>query len=452
MSLKYKYFGWTKLDIKELIPTNFRAIRSVFSSLRTRNFLLYFVGQCISLSGSWIQYVAMSWLVYRITGSIMLLATVALLNQLPNLVFTPLAGVLSDRFDKFKIIIIAQILFMLQALLLAYLTLSDNIEVWHLLGLSLFTGIVASIEAPSRQSFYSKLVPAKDMTNAIALNSTTINGSRFIGPTIGGVLIAMLGEGYCFLINAISYIAVIAALFMMSLTPHKPKTTQMSILSEMKEGITYVVGFLPLRAVLLFVAVVSFFALPFMSVIPALVKDVLGGDSTLLGYVNSSIGAGALVASLILAARKRVKGLGKMVTLSGIVMGVALMIMAFTNSGVVACLLAFPLGLSMIGSMAASNTLLQTIVDDDKRGRVMSFFTMAFVGMSPVGGMIYGWVAEQTSLSVSIFISGIVCLITSAVYEYYRPAVRAAAHDRFANKGVVREIASGINVANNNPF
>lgn len=452
MKSNNKYFKWTKVDFRELVPTNFGAMLGIFSSLRTRNFFLYFIGQCISLSGSWIQYVAMSWLVYRLTGSILILTTVALLNQLPNLIITPFAGVLSDRFDKFKIIVGAQILFMLQALLLAYLTLSGRIEVWQILTLSLFTGIVASIEAPSRQSFYSKLVPASDMTNAIALNSATINGSRFIGPTIGGLLIALMGEGFCFLVNGISYIAVIVALLMMKLAPYVSKVSKMSILAEMKIGIHYVVGYLPLKAVLLFVAVISFFALPFMSIIPALVKDTLGGDSTLLGYMNSAIGAGAFVAALMLAARRKVKGLGKVVTISGFVMGLGLMLMAFTHSGAVACMLAFPVGFALIGSMAASNTLLQTIVDDDKRGRVMSFFTMAFAGMSPVGGMLYGWVAEHTSLSTSIFVSGVVCIIAAAVYEYYRPLVRAAAHNRFSKKGVVKEIASGIDDVNNNPF
>lgn len=456
MITKGEYFKWTKLDLRELIPHNFSGFLEIFSSLSSRNFRLYFIGQCISLCGTWIQSVAMSWLVYRLTGSIILLTTVAFVNQIPNLVITPFAGVISDRYNKFKIILFAQIMFMSQALVLAYLVLSGTVSnsshVWILIMMSLFNGVVAAIEAPSRQAFYSKLVPKKSLANAIALNSVTINGSRIIGPTIGGILIALVGEGYCFLINGVSYIAVLAGLLMMTLTPFVAKKHGEAIIEQLKQGFNYVKGYLPLKAVIVYVGVMSFFGLPFMSIIPALVKDTLGGDSTLLGYVNSSIGAGALTAALYLASRKRVKGLGKVVTISALMLGGAMAAISFSQNPVVVCLLAYPLGFALIGSMAAANTLLQTIVEDSMRGRVMSFFTMAFGGMTPLGGIAYGALAELSSLSTVLLIAGIICVLAGVVYEYFRPQVRAAAHDRSTKHGVVKEIATAIDNKFDNPF
>ncbi len=447
-----KYFSWPKIELKELIPTNFSGFMRIFSSLKNRNFMLYFTGQVISLCGSWIQYVAMSWLVYRLTDSIILLTTVAFLNQIPYLIVTPFAGVFSDRYNKYRIIVITQFMFMALALTLAAITLTDVVQVWHLMVLSLLSGCVGAFEAPARQSFYSKLVPKKDMTNAIALNSVTINGARFIGPTIGGLLIALVGEGWCFLVNGVSYIAVLIALFMMSLQPFKPSKVQNGIFNQLREGLTYINASLPLKTVILFVAAISFFGLPFMAVMPALVKDILGGDSELLGYLTSSIGAGALVAALYLAARKQIKGLGKVVTLCGLIMGAGLILLAFIRLPWLACLVAFPTGFAMIGSMAAANTLLQAITADDKRGRVMSFFSMSFAGMAPLGGMLYGVVSEAWSLPVTLFGAGAVCLLTGVVYEWYRPAVRAAAHNHLATQSIVPEIASGIDLAEKNPF
>ncbi|MFI3330727.1 MAG: MFS transporter [Rikenellaceae bacterium] len=404
-------------------------VKDIFLSLKERNFALYFSGQCISLSGSWIQYVAMSWLVYRLTGSIILLSTVALLNQLPHLVLTPFAGVLSDRFNKYKIILLSQILFMSQAFVMAYLTLSGSIQVWHILALSLFTGIIAAMDAPARQAFYATMVPREYMTNAIALNSATINGTRFVGPMLGGILISAVGEGYCFLINAISYIAVIAALLAMRLKPFVKIPTKNSILKSLREGANYAYGYIPIRAVLSYVAVISFFVMPFMSVLPALVKDVLGGDSKLLGYVTASIGVGAFFAAINLASRKNALGLSRLISFSGILMGVCFALLSFTDNKILACILCCPLGFTMIGAMAASNTLLQSVVRDDKRGRVMSFFTMCFMGMSPIGGMLYGWVGEKTSLPITIFFSGVIALLSSIVFSYYRRLLRKAVHE-----------------------
>lgn len=424
----------------------------IFASLRERNFMLYISGQCISLSGSWIQNVAMSWLVYRLSGSILLLTTVALLTQLPYLVITPFSGVLSDRVDRMKILITAQCLFMLQAFIFTWLTLSGRIEIWHILVLSLLTGIVAAFDVPSRQSFYSTLVPKQSMANAIAINSATINGTRFVGPMIGGILISAVGEGYCFLINGVSYVAVIAALLMIKIKPYVKVEQATSMVNSLKEGVRYINNYLPLKSVLFVVASISFFAMPFMNVIPALVKDILGGDSKLMGYLTASIGIGAFSSALVLAARKKIEGLGRLVSVSGMLMGVCLILLSFTSNKILACFLCCPIGFTMVGIIAVSNTLLQTIVDDDKRGRVMSFFAMCFMGMAPLGGMLYGWFAEVSSLGITIFISGIISIITSLVFRSYLPALRLAINNRTERVGDNDSVLSDVVNSDNNPF
>lgn len=405
------------------------------------------------MSGSWIQGIAMSWLVYRLTGSIMLLTLVAFINQIPSLLITPFTGVMSDNLNRWKILVSTQTFFALLAGTLAALTLSGRIETWHLIVISALSGITVAIESPTRQSFYTNLVPKEDMANAIALNSLTINGARFIGPAIGGIIIALVGEGWCFLINAVSYMAVLIALMMMRLPPFVKHIVEIRIWQQLTEGVSYIKGHLPIRTMLIYVGMLSFFGFPFMSVMPALVKDSLGGDSAMLGYFNSCLGAGTMTAALYLASRRKVTGLGKVATITSFMLGTALVAISFTHSKVLACIVGVPLGFALIGSMATANTLLQTMVDPDKRGRVMSFFTMAFAGMAPLGSLAYGFFAKETSLQTTILAGGIVCIATSVVYEYFRPVVRAAANERNHAKadgksGVVKEFAEAID----NPF
>lgn len=447
-----KYLHWPRIELRELIPNNFHALLTIFISLRSRNFRLYFIGQCISLSGSWVQNIAMSWLVYRLTNSVFLLATVTFLNLIPSLVLTPFTGVISDRFNRHTIIVTTQAFFMSQAFILAILTLTGLIEVWHILSLSLTAGIISAVEAPARQSFYTGLVEKEDMTNAIALNSVTINGSRFIGPTVGGIMIGLMGEGYCFLVNAISYIAVLTALLMMHLPPYIAKMSSHHMFTDLKAGFQYVNGYLPLKVVLLLMAAISFFGMPFMTIIPAVVKDVWGGDSDTLGYVMSSIGAGAMTAALYLAARKHVKGLGKVVTISAAMFGVGLIILSFVQIPTIAYIICFPIGFGMIAVAASCNTLLQTLVVDNMRGRVMSLFTMAFAGMNPLGSLVSGSVARQIGITKVLLISGVICIIAAGIYEKYRPIVRKLARDPHRQNSIVPEIAIGIDDANNNPF
>jgi MFS family permease len=328
---------------------------------------------------------------------------------------------------------------MTQSLILALLVLSGKAEVWHLFVLASFSGCAAAFEAPVRQSFYTKLVPAENMANAIALNSATINISRFIGPTIGGILIAWVGEGWCFLINCVSFLAMLTALSMMRLQSFAYDSDQIGVLRSFREGVDYIRQTLPLKTLLIFMAALCFLGMPFLTITSALVKDILGGNSVQLGYVTSSFGAGALAAAFFLATRRSIAGLGKMLSLTGTMLGVALIVISFIHQTWAACLVSFLIGLTLIGSVSTTNTLVQTIVADNKRGRLMSFFTMAYAGMPPLGGLAYGFFAKTTSLSLSLLCAGAMCVIAAAIYEWRRPAVRAATDEYMLKQNSVSE-------------
>lgn len=439
----YKFLGGWR-GLRELLPNNLGAFTQVFVSLKSYNFRLYFGGQCISLIGTWMQQIAMSWLVFRLTGSVFLLATVTFMAQIPILVATPYMSVFVDRFDRRKLLMLTQSLSMLQALLMAVLTLTGLIQVWHIMILSLLIGLINALDNPTRQSFYPSLVPRDKLSNAIALNSAVINGSRLIGPAVGGVLIGLLGEGICFLLNGISYIAVIIALLMMRVMPQRGKGVKQKVWEDMRDGFQYVVGNIPIRTLLLLMSVISFFGLPLMTFIPAYVKTILHGGSEMLGLLLSCIGVGSFIAALYLAARKSVLGLGKVVMLSGVLLGIGLSVMSFVSIPWVAAVLCLPIGFSVIAAVASINTLLQTLSREDKRGRVMGYMAMAFTGMAPVGSIILGAFEEFVGLQVIILLSGICCFLASLIFEYYRPVVRKYARPIYIDKGIIKEIVVGI--------
>ena len=439
----YKFLGGWR-GLRELLPNNLGAFTQVFASLKSYNFRLYFGGQCISLIGTWMQQIAMSWLVFRLTGSVFLLATVTFMAQIPILVATPYMSVFVDRFDRRKLLMLTQSLSMLQALLMAVLTLTGLIQVWHIMILSLLIGLINALDNPTRQSFYPSLVPRDKLSNAIALNSAVINGSRLIGPAVGGVLIGLLGEGICFLLNGISYIAVIIALLMMRVMPQRGKGVKQKVWEDIRDGFQYVVGNIPIRTLLLLMSVISFFGLPLMTFIPAYVKTILHGGSEMLGLLLSCIGVGSFIAALYLAARKSVLGLGKVVMLSGVLLGIGLSVMSFVSIPWVAAVLCLPIGFSVIAAVASINTLLQTLSREDKRGRVMGYMAMAFTGMAPVGSIILGTFEEFVGLQVIILLSGICCFLASLIFEYYRPVVRKYARPIYIDKGIIKEIVVGI--------
>lgn len=448
---RYKFLGGWR-GLRELLPDNPRAFSRVFSSLKSRNFRLYFGGQCVSLIGTWMQQIAMSWLVFRLTGSVFLLATVTFVAQIPVLVVTPCMSVFVDRFNRRGLLVVTQSLSMIQALLMALLTLTGWIEVWHIMALSLMIGLINALDNPTRQSFYPSLVPKENLGNAIALNSAVINGSRLIGPAIGGVLIGLLGEGICFLLNGVSYLAVIIALLLMKMQPRREKIVKQRVWEDMRDGYLYVVRDMPIRSLLLLMSVISFFGLPLMTFIPAYVKNILGGESEMLGVLLSCVGVGSFMAALYLAARKSVLGLGKVVMLSGILLGIGLAVMSFVTVPWVAAVLCVPVGFMIIAVVASVNTLLQTLSREDKRGRVMGYMAMAFTGMAPVGSMALGAVEKFVGLQSIILLSGICCFTASLVFEYYRPVVRRYARPVYVEKGIIKEIAEGIGSAEEYKF
>lgn len=404
-------------------PVANTAISHILVSLKSRNFRLYFSGMCISLTGTWMQQIAMSWLVYKLTGSVLLLATITFTAQIPILLATPFMSVFVDRFNRHRILLVTQTLSALQALLLAWLTLSGLVEVWHLLLLSLFIGLINALDNPTRQAFYPSLVPKENLSNAIALNSAVINGSRLFGPAIGGVLIGLISEGICFLFNGISYLGVIIALLLMKLPSRQPLYKQQHLLHDLKEGFRYVSRHLPIRTLLILMSVISFFGLPLITFLPAYVKGILGGESELLGILLSCIGVGSFSAAIYLASRKSVRGLTKIIMSASLLLGLTLVSLSFTAVPWLATLLCIPAGFSLIITAASVNTLLQTLSDEDKRGRVMGYLAMTFTGISPIGSMVLGVLEKYTGLPLIILISGIACLTAGSIFEYFRPRI-----------------------------
>lgn len=396
---------------------NASGFKSTFRSLRYRNYRLFFSGQSISLIGTWIQRLAMPWLVYDLTKSVVLLGVVGFMGQIPTFILAPYAGVIADRRNRFHIMITTQILSMLQASILTVLVFSGTIQVWHIILLSGFLGCINAFDVPARQSFVVQMVEKKeDLSNAIALNSSMVNGARLLGPSIAGILIAATGEGICFLLNAISYIFVISSLLFMKVAPKETRSAQKPFLKEFKEGFAYAFGFLPIRYVLLLFALVSLMGMPYTVLMPVFAREILHGGPHTFGFLMGASGLGALTGALYLASRKSVHGLEKIVPLASFIFGSGLILFSFSRFFALSMALMVIVGLGMMLNMATSNTILQTIVDDDKRGRVMSFYTMAFMGMAPLGSLMAGSAAKAIGVPNTLLFGGISCIIGALVF------------------------------------
>jgi MFS family permease len=397
-------------------------LKFLFRTLQSRNYRLFFTGQFISLIGTMIQQIAVSWLVYRMTNSVFLLGLVGFASQFPTFVITPFAGVWSDRFNRHKILVWTQALSLIQALAMAILVLSGTISVWQIILLSLFIGCVNAIDMPNRQSFVIYMIDdRKDLGNAIALNSAMFNGTRFIGPFIAGVLIATTGEGICFLINALSYIAVIVALLSMNTDHIKGNVSKTSVLVELKEGFTYVFGNPKIRAILMLVMLTSIMGVPFIVLMPAFAKDILQGGPHTLGFLMSALGAGALLGAFYLASRTNIKGLLKIINIGAFILGIGLIGCSLSRSIWISILMVFIAAFGMMVQVAAANTWLQTNVDDDKRGRTMSFYVVSFMGMAPFGSLLSGSIAGFIGVPETIFIGGIVCILGAIFFFKFFP-------------------------------
>jgi MFS family permease len=407
-------------------------------ALRHRNYRLFFTGQSLSLIGTWITRVATSWLVYRLTGSELLLGLVGFGGQVPTMILAPFTGVLVDRWDRQRLLVVTQVLTMVQTATLAALTLQDLITIRWLLALQVVQGVINAFDTPARQTFVVEMVEDRaDLANAIALNSAMVNGSRIIGPSIGGALIAVVGEGWCFVVDAVSYLFVIASLLMMRVKRTGADRVESRLLEELRDGFAYVRSSQPIRAALLVLAVVSMMAMPYTVLMPAFVKDVLHGGPSTLGLLMTASGAGALAGGVYLAWRSSVVGLGRVVMYATLAFGAGLLAFAFADTFVLALLVLPIVGGAFMVQMAATNTVLQTLVDDRMRGRVMAFYTMAFFGTAPIGSLLAGVAADRFGSRATIAVGGVACIAAGVWLAARLASLRAIVRPIYVERGIL---------------
>ncbi|MEA2601367.1 MAG: hypothetical protein QOF89_2359 [Acidobacteriota bacterium] len=412
-------------------------------ALRHRNYRLFFSGQTVSLVGTWMTRIATSWLVYRLTRSALLLGLVGFAGQIPSFLLAPFAGVLVDRWNRHRLLVAAQVLAMLQSAALAVLALTGVINIWHVLGLSLFQGVINAFDMPARQAFVVEMVEDRaDLSNAIALNSSMVNAARLLGPSIGGVLIAAVGEGWCFFWDAVSYLAVIASLLLMRLAPRPQRTGRKSkVLPELREGLAYVAGSPPIRSILLLLALVSLVGMPYTVLMPVFASTILHGGPHTLGFLMAATGVGALLGAVFLARRRSVLGLGKVIPLMAALFGAGLIGFSLSRHLWLSLALLLATGLGFMVTMAASNTLLQTLVADDKRGRVMSLYTMAIMGMTPFGSLLAGVLANRIGAPHTLLLGGLGCLAAALWFALLLPKLRERVRPIYVEMGILPEEA-----------
>jgi MFS family permease len=405
---------------------------------RHRNYRLFFGGQSISLLGTWMTRIATGWLVYRLTGSAFLLGLVSFWGQIPTLVLTPLAGVLVDRWDRHRILVVTQVLSLLQSAALAVLTLAGIITIPQVLVLQTLQGVIHAFDTPARQAFVVQLVEdRRDLPNAIALNSSMVNVSRILGPSLAGIVIAFVGEGWCFAIDSVSYVAVIGSLLAMRVTRAAPAAPESRLLEELRTGFTYVASSPALRTPLLLLAVVSAAGVPYAVLMPVMATEVLDGGPNLYGALMTAAGAGSLLGALYLASRHSVVGLGRVIVAATLTFGLGLGVFAL-SSNVWLSLAVLPLvGGGFMVQMAATNTILQTIVEEKFRGRVMAYYTMAFLGAAPIGSLVAGFVAERFGAPMAILFGGMACVVAGCAFWLELPALRAIMRPIYQARGIL---------------
>jgi len=415
-----------------------RGAPRITRALQSRNFRLFFGGQSVSLIGTWITRIATSWLVYRLTGSALLLGVVGFCGQIPTLLLAPFAGVLVDRWDRHRILVVTQVLSMLQSLALAVMVFTGTITVGWILFLQVVQGIINAFDTPARQAFVVQMVEDRaDLPNAIALNSTMVNASRILGPSIGGIVIAAVGEGWCFLADAVSYLAVIASLFAMRVTPRPLPPRDTRIREEMRVGFEYVSRFLPVRSALLLLSLVSILGMPYTVLMPMISSTILHGGAHTLGFLMTASGVGALVGALYLASRSSVLGLGRIMVLSTATFGVGLVVFSLSRALWFA-LLALPfVGAGMMITMASTNTIIQTVVSEELRGRVMAFYTMAFLGTAPIGSLLAGVAADRIGPTATVRFGGVACIAAALWFASRLPALRLLVRPIYVERGII---------------
>ena len=421
----------------------------MFRALKYRNYRLFVGGQSLSLIGTWIQMVAVTWLVYKMTNSAFILGIVGFSGQLPLFIIAPFAGVIADRWDKKRMLLITQSLALLQALILAVLVFLNLITIWHLIVLSVFLGIINAFDMPIRQSFVVDMLDnqKQDINNAIALNSSMVNGARLIGPSIAGILIATLGDGWCFAINCLSYLAVIISLLRMKIIKIPVKKSQTNVIGQLKEGFKYTFGFKPIKYLILLLAIVSLMGTPLTLLAPVFAKDFLHGDASTFGFLMSAYGTGALVGAIYLLNKKNVLGLGKLIALAVLIFGGGMIAFSLSRYLWLSLVIMMLAGMGMMLNVASTNTMLQTLAEENKRGRVMSFYAMAFRGMSPFGSLIGGSLAGLIGAPLTLILGGAGCLAAVSIYFKKLPSLRPYVRPIYEKMGLIPEIAVSVDKA-----
>jgi MFS family permease len=419
-------------------PPDRGVLQATLRALRHRNFQLFFSGQLISLIGTWMQSVAQSWLVYRLTGSSLLLGSVGFASQIPVFLVAPVGGIIADRHNRQHVVIGTQTASMLLAFTLAALTLTGVVQVWHIFVLASLLGVVNAFDIPGRQSFLSDMVGREDLMNAIALNSSMFNGARIIGPAIAGILVARIGEGWCFFANAVSYIAVIIGLLMMRVRGRSHRVSG-SPLAHIVEGFRFVRHTGPIRAILLLLGLVSLVAMPYTVLMPVFADKILHGGARGLGILMGATGVGALLGALTLATRSGARGLGRWVALSCGGFGLSLVLFSLSRSFWISAALLLPVGFCMMLQMSSSNTLVQAMVPDHLRGRVMSVYSMMFMGMAPFGALFGGALADRLGAPLTVSMGAVACMGGAALFGLHLSKIRVEARRLI----VAQEIAGG---------
>lgn len=414
---------------------------AMFRALQHRNYQYFFIGQLLSLIGTWMQSVAQAWLVYRLTDSTVLLGLISFSGQIPVFLLASVGGAIADKYDRQKILKITQTAAMILATALTVLTLTNTIEVWHLFVLAALLGIANAFDIPTRQAFIVEIVRREDLTNAIALNSSMFNGARIVGPAIAGLLVATVGEGWCFGINAVSYIAVLTGLFLINIETKRRVEIPGSAISNIVEGFKFVAKTSPVRSLLLLLGIVSLMGSPYAVLMPIFADQILKGGASGLGILMGASGIGALVAALALAARKSMKGLGRWIAIASAGFGASIIAFSFSRSFWLSAAFLVPAGFSMMIQMAASNTLVQSMVPDNLRGRVMAVYSMMFMGMAPLGAMLAGSLAENIGAPYTVALGGAACIVGSIIFALNLTEFRTEA----------REIIIALNAASGSP-
>jgi MFS family permease len=414
-------------------------------ALGHRNYRLFFSGQSISLVGTWMTRLTVSWLVWRLTHSVEMLGLVGFAGQFPTFLLAPFAGVWVDLTDRFRVLVATQVFSMIQSFLLAALALTGVIQIWHIVLLQIVQGAINAFDIPARQSSMIDMIgDPKDLPNAIALNSSMVNGARLVGPSIAGLLIAWVGEGWCFFIDGVSYIAVIASLLAMHMVRRHRPAERRGVLRELHDGLSYAFGFVPIRAVLLLLALLSLAGMPYTVLLPAIVVDVLHGGPHTLGFMTGAVGFGALAGAFYLMSRRTVIGLGRLIPAAAGLFGTSLVLFSFSHTLLPSLCLMFLAGVGFMVHMAASNTIIQTIVREDMRGRVMAFYAMAFMGMAPFGSLLAGAVAARLGSSDTVLAGGVICLCGAFLFWRKLPELRKAIRPIYVEKGILPELATGL--------